>query len=322
MKIKIQEIIALLLTVSSLVALPIVVFNNAPWVEKEGTRIIHLTALQKGGVWTDQKVNGLNYWWKDYKPATLRLVKGEKVILRLTSADVTHTFYVPDLYPEPVIVKGGYTEDLVLIPEKTGEFTYYCTTVCGECHYFMQGKIVVELKSDPQLLTEVPDSSDLNCEIHIMDAFSSEYSTILEEGKYLYEKFSCYSCHGKNGAGEIHNPNYVNGSVPQLNTIAERMKIYYKEDVDILLDLLNQKVDLFSLEDEPPVENFSRFLAQYSSIRDKINHGSPDVQKRDISGPVPPLNMPSWKNELSDHDISAIIAYMLSEYPWEYYAEY
>lgn len=57
-------------------------------------------------------------------------------------------------------------------------------------------------------------------------------------------------------------------------------------------------------------------LAQYHSIADVIRKGNP-AGKKDARGPTPPLHMPSWGRELSDADIDALIAYLLSAVPGE-----
>jgi mono/diheme cytochrome c family protein len=36
-----------------------------------------------------------------------------------------------------------------------------------------------------------------------------------------------------------------------------------------------------------------------------------------VKNPVPPLYMPAWEEHLSDHEIDAIISYLLNEFPWE-----
>ncbi len=302
---------------AALVVLPMSVISNAPWSENGQERVIHLTAVMEKGVWTAEKVNGLNFWWKDFKPAALVLEQGKKVLLRLSSADVNHTFYVPELYPEPVKVKAGHTVELEITPEKSGEFTYYCTIVCGECHYSMQGKIVVYPEGESPPTAVENEELSFSCSDNHEEI--SEFTSFVEFGEHLYASRGCVTCHGNGGRGGIRNPNYINETVPELNILAERMKIYWEEDADIMVDLMGKGVSLESLESKPPIENFSRFLAQYNSVRDKILQGSPRVQKLDREGPEPPLVMPSWKHRLSDNEIDAVIAYLISRFPWEEY---
>lgn len=316
-KYRLKEFLAVVGTVAGLIILPITIFSNAPWTENEEGRVIHLTAIMEKGLWTAEKVNGLNYWWKDFKPATLVLEQGKKVLLRLSSADVTHTFFMPELYPEPIKVKAGFTVELSIIPENSGEFTYYCTTVCGECHYSMNGKIIVYSKSES--IPNLMDKNELAFTCSDDHGELTNFTSIVDFGEHLYASKGCASCHGQGGLGGVYNPNYINKYVPELNTLAERMKIYWEEDADVMVNIMERGISLKTLESNPPIENFNRFLAQYNSIRDKIREGSPNVQKLDREGPEPPLVMPSWKHVLSDNDVDAVIAYLISQFPWAQY---
>jgi len=312
---KINEFLAVIITLVVLIGLPMMVFQYAPWQEKDDRPVIHLTAMMDGGVWTVDKVNGLNYWWKDFDPSTLILETGKEVIIRLSSSDVTHSFYIPELYPEPVIVKAGYTEEISIRPLVEGEFTYYCITVCGECHYSMQGTIQVVTNIDENSLVSV-NNREIACDHP--DPLKIITKTT-ERGKFLYENNGCITCHGQNGRGGITNPNYVKQYIPALNTIAERMKLYWQEDADTIVYLLEQDVDLQALSTTPPIEGYNRFLAQFNSYREKIINGAPQLQKLERDGFEPPLIMPSWEHQLSDDDLDAVLAYLISEFPWENY---
>lgn len=310
---RIQEYSAVIITLVVLIGLPMLIFRYAPWQEQDGRRVIHLTARMDGGVWTANKVNGLNYWWKDFSPSTLVLETGEEVILRLSSSDVTHSFYIPELFPEPVIVKAGYTEEIILKPQVEGEYTYYCTTICGECHYSMQGTILVVTKlDDNQLVIN-------NTEHAVCDHLDPPkiFTSVAARGKFLYDNKGCVTCHGQNGQGGINNPNYVNQYVPALNTIAERMKLYWQEDADIIVNLLEEDTHLEALAADPPIEGYNRFLAQFNSYREKIVNGAPQLQKLEREGPEPPLVMPSWEHQLTNDELNAVLAYLISVFPWE-----
>lgn len=315
MKIRIQEFLALVLTLIFLVGVPITVYSYAPWVvEDNGPRVIYLTGVQKSGVWTGERVNAFNLWWKNFQPATITIAEGEEVIIRLTSADVTHSFYVPELYPEPIIVEPGHTEELKLTGSAPGVYTYYCTTVCGDCHYSMRGSIVVgdvgsELLVEKSIVTEA-------CKLH--EPGSAELP-FLDRGEYLFASSGCITCHGEGGQGGVRNPNYVKGTVPELAGLADRMWIYWEEDADSIIAMLEQGVDLATHEGLPPIENFGRFLAQYGSMRAKLVNGAPQIQKLDPTGPEPPLAMPAWETKLSSRDMDAIMAYLISVFDWSQY---
>lgn len=140
-------------------------------------------------------------------------------------------------------------------------------------------------------------------------------SSNIDRGKWLFQRKGCFLCHGEAGKGGVRNYNYVKDTVPALNTLAERMRLFKVEDANAIITHLKRSADLESLN-PPPFPQFNIFLAQYKAIKNVIREGSRSG-KKDSKGPQPPLNMPSWKDKLSDKDIDDIIAYLLSIQPWE-----
>ena len=318
MKMHLKEFLAAAVLIPSLIGLPIVVFQNAPWVAEDGARVVHLTAVTKYGVWTDEKVDGLTYWHKEYKAAQIKIRINEKIILRLSSSDVTHTFYVPELNLGPIRVDAGHTVEVLFQADTVGEFIYYCTTVCGECHFYMQGKISVfdSDKNIPIYAESISNTDNKQCGLHHTNEAPASF---IDRGKYLFEKKGCITCHGENGKGGIYNPNYVSTYVPQLDNLADKLKIYWEEDADTIIALLESNADFEKLENDPPIDNYNRFLAQHESILNKINDGGPDLQQINPDGPQPPLFMPAWDEHLSKQDVNAILAYLINQYNWEEY---
>lgn len=312
MGIRLQEWLAVIVTVVSLVALTATVLHYGPWHSTGSQRVVHLSGVRNSGVWTDEEVNGLNYWWKSFRPATIVFHEGEEILLRLSSTDVTHTFYVPELHPTAVMVEAGHVVEIVLSGEKAGEYTYYCTTVCGECHFFMTG--LVRVLADGEEYAGSSQVLSASCSMHEVPADSLSF---IERGKQVFNTVGCATCHGENGRGGVHNPNYAKDSVPRLDILADNMYIYWEEDVETIIGYLEKGTDLAQLEDNPPIDNYGRFLAQYQSIMDKIHLGAPTLQKKDPDGPEPPLTMPSWREQLAEDDMEAILAYLLTQYPWD-----
>lgn len=126
----------------------------------------------------------------------------------------------------------------------------------------------------------------------------------------------CSGCHGPEGIGGVENLNYVLGTIPSLNELADRLLLFEPEDATIAVDLLDRGVDLASLEQNPPFPDYGRFVAQYGAIANVIKNGA-TAAKRDPDGIAPPLNMPAWGSVLSDSDIREIVAYLISLYDWE-----
>jgi hypothetical protein len=142
-------------------------------------------------------------------------------------------------------------------------------------------------------------------------------SNMIEKGKQLFVIKNCITCHGKEGIGGIKNYNYAKPSIPDLITLGTKLKIPDKEAADTIIKLLEKNADFEKLSENPPFRNYDRFLAQYTSIYNKILNGAPIVLKADSTGPLPPLFMPSWEQNLSKEEIRSIISYLISKNKWE-----
>ncbi len=98
-----------------------------------------------------------------YSPPRLIVNRGDTVVLKLTSADVTHGFLL-DHYPVDLIIKQkgivyqkyGWKDDngkthydwdkvkeVEFTADKSGKFVFRCTQVCGSLHPFMTGELIV-----------------------------------------------------------------------------------------------------------------------------------------------------------------------------------
>lgn len=310
MKPRLQEIFALASTLGVLVGVPVGINSYQKSRVPHATRVIELTGVMKDGAWTDEKVTAATYGHRTYRPATVVVHAGEKVLLRLASADVTHGFYVPELGVGPVQVEPGHVVEVLLKADRAGEFTYYCTAVCGKCHHFMRGLIRV-LGNEADTPASAIDTS--TCPHH---APQPALRSLAERGAYLFQAKGCVKCHGDGGRGGIQNPNYLKDTVPALNILAELMMLFQKEDAELVVALLEKRVDPATQAGRQPFPRYEGFLAQYNAIRNLIRDGIP-AAKKDPNGPVPPLSMPAWGDQLSAEDTDALIAYLIGQFPWE-----
>lgn len=78
-----------------------------------------------------------------FEPAQITLKKGEPVVLKLSSADVVHGFYLKPLRIDEIIEPGKTTE-VKVTPQVSGTFTTICDHFCGANHGNMKMTIVVE----------------------------------------------------------------------------------------------------------------------------------------------------------------------------------
>jgi cytochrome c oxidase subunit 2 len=94
--------------------------------EMTGPKIINVSAKQ----------------WS-FDPAEIRVKKGEKVRLVITSTDVTHGFSLPT-FNVSATLQPGVATTVEFTPDKTGSFPFFCSVFCGSGHANMRGTLVVE----------------------------------------------------------------------------------------------------------------------------------------------------------------------------------
>lgn len=110
-----------------------------------GTKIITMTAVADGGIWTLDDVVGYNYWRK--KPTRVEEIPlnlGDHVVMRLRSADLLHSFAIPLLHLGPVDVPAGHTVELEFTADRAGVLTFLCWQVCSPEHPNLRGRFVVK----------------------------------------------------------------------------------------------------------------------------------------------------------------------------------
>jgi cytochrome c oxidase subunit 2 len=77
----------------------------------------------------------------------LHLPLGKSVKLLLRSLDVLHSFYVPEFRTKMDLVPGMVSY-VWFIPTRTGTFEILCAELCGNGHFNMRGKVVVQEESE------------------------------------------------------------------------------------------------------------------------------------------------------------------------------
>ena len=135
------EWLALGLVLLVLVALPLAILGYAYWLKPAlnagPVRTIELTArvptANEGG-WT---------------PETLRVQKGERVRLSLTSADVIHGFSIPKLGVDAGWIEPGNVKEVEFVAAEPGRYTFLCTVWCESGHWRMRGDLIVVDPADP-----------------------------------------------------------------------------------------------------------------------------------------------------------------------------
>lgn len=104
------------------------------------------------------RVTGEQWWWRvEYLPADgsgpvvsaneLRLPVGARTEIKLTSAKVIHSFWVPNLAGKMDMFPGRETR-MAVEPTRTGAFRGQCAEFCGTSHALMAFPVIVTLPEE------------------------------------------------------------------------------------------------------------------------------------------------------------------------------
>jgi cytochrome c oxidase subunit 2 len=111
------------------------------------------------------------------------------VKLTMTSDDVLHDLFFPEMRVKHDVVPGRYTQ-IWFTPNVAGKFTLTCAEYCGKDHSNMKGTLVVE--SEEEFLKFVATGGTE------WEPYFKE-NRIAEWGKIQYERNGCVSCHSVDG---------------------------------------------------------------------------------------------------------------------------
>jgi len=310
-----KEKIPVLAVVASVAAVPALLawygLVHRPSTYPANVHVVNLTGVARRGAWTLDNVNNLNYWWKSFQPATLYLPLDACVVLRLHSADVVHQFYVPALRVGPVWVEPGHVTELKFHAEREGVFQYFCTSICGECHFYMTGWIVVTAAGKTP-----PRPQPLVCPLCLPELPPPAEKGIVAQGEYLYRRKGCGACHGPEGGGGVTNYNYLNGHIIGHVRLATRLFLRDEASATALVEWLATHDDLPTENGEVEVPGLGIVKARLEAAMNLVRDGK-NAAKADLDGPEPPLQMPAWKHRLSDSEILSIMAYLITLNPWD-----
>jgi cytochrome c oxidase subunit 2 len=173
------------------VALPAVVLTVV-----YGIGLGDMRALQQPGTPAAVTVDviGHIWWWEVRYPDRgvvtaneIHVPTGEVVHLRLTTADVNHSFWVPQLMPKTDLV-AGRVNDTWIKAQRDGTFAGRCAEYCGLQHAHMGFEVVAQPVADfdrwvSQQAAPVEASSD----------------PLAQRGRQVFESASCASCHTVRG---------------------------------------------------------------------------------------------------------------------------
>ena len=107
------------------------------------------------------------------------------VKLRMSSADVLHSFFVPAFRVKQDVVPNRYTQ-VWFEATRTGEFQVLCTEYCGQQHSVMLTPLVVQSQDD--------------FNTWLAESVIDESMPPAERGELLYNQQGCFACHSIDGS--------------------------------------------------------------------------------------------------------------------------
>ena len=201
------------------------------------------------------KVTGLQWSWTfEYAPVNglavvsdeLHVPVGKQILLRMTSNDVIHSFWVPEFRVKQDLVPGRITE-LRITPTIEGSYVVRCAELCGTSHAYMEKPVIVSSQAD-------------------FDTWMAEQLVLAEEasqtpegrGQALVAANGCAACHSINGAAGIgptwfglfeHEVELTDGSM----VVADEAYIHESikaPQAKIVADFENQLMPTYGFTDE------------------------------------------------------------------------
>lgn len=155
----------------------------------------------------DLIITGHQWWWEVQYPHSgvvtaneIHIPVGKRLLVRLESADVIHSFWVPALNRKMDTIPG-HPNMIYLEADAPGLYRGQCTEFCGAQHAKMLLRVIAQSESDFRnweqgQLTELP----------------APQTGLAQRGYALYKQKTCLNCHAV-------------GIAPNLNHVASRQTL-------------------------------------------------------------------------------------------------
>ncbi|MCB9419886.1 MAG: cytochrome c oxidase subunit II [Ardenticatenaceae bacterium] len=142
----------------------------------------------------DLIVTGHQWWWEFQYPDSgivtaneIHIPTGKRLLVQVTSADVIHNFWVPQL-GRKVDATPGYTSHIWLEANKPGTYLGACNEYCGTQHAWMRIRVIADSPADfaaweqsQQQVPVIPTTGDA------------------AKGSQLFQSLTCSNCHNIDG---------------------------------------------------------------------------------------------------------------------------
>src|SRR5699024_9126571 len=148
----------------------------------------------------DLVITGHQWWWEAQYVNTgaitaneIHVPVGKRILLRFKSADVIHSWWVPD-FGQKMDVIPGKTNHLCLQVEKPGLYLCACSEFCGAQHAWMRIRVIAQS----------PDKFQ-RWEQHQAKAVAASIAgnSITDMGRKLFNQKTCGNCHTIRGTKNV-----------------------------------------------------------------------------------------------------------------------
>jgi cytochrome c oxidase subunit 2 len=143
----------------------------------------------------NQVEKGENYLLEVDEPLVIPV--NTKVRFLLTSADVIHSWWIPQFALKKDAIPGFVNESWVKV-EQTGIYRGQCTELCGQLHGFMP--VVVRVVEKPEYDAWLAEKQAQAAAIAELTSREWTLEQLVAEGQTVYTTF-CVACHQPNGQG-------------------------------------------------------------------------------------------------------------------------
>jgi cytochrome c oxidase subunit 2 len=136
------------------------------------------------------EVIGHQWWWEVRYPEQqlvtaneIHIPVGQPVTLKLTSADVIHSFWVPELHGKRDLIPGR-VNDFWLQADEAGDYWGLCAEFCGTQH----AKMLFVLVAEPPEMFEQWVAAQ-------QTAAAEPTDTLTQQGFDIFMEAECGTCH-------------------------------------------------------------------------------------------------------------------------------
>jgi cytochrome c oxidase subunit 2 len=167
-----------------------------------GIRTENIFPMNKSKSNVDIEVIGHQWWWEvryanqNFSTANeIHIPVGQPVSLHVTSADVIHSFWVPELHGKVDMIPGQ-TNTITLQADQVGTYRGQCAEFCGVQHAHMGFLIIAQQDNDFNSWLKSENAQSIPPKV----------GSIEQKGQQAFLGSACVYCHtiqGTNASGKL-----------------------------------------------------------------------------------------------------------------------